>query len=348
MVESASASGPQPFTDLGPDEVLSTLEATGLVCDGRLQALNSFENRVYLIGLDDGGSRVAKFYRPGRWSDAQILEEHAFAAELVAAEIPVVAPLPLDGGRTLHTATGYRVAIYPRQGGRVPELDHVREGPGMRDRIGQFIARIHTVGARAAFTLRPTFEPRSHAEEPIAFITDCGLLPEELAPSWTAVAAQCATRISDRFSAAGRIASLRLHGDCHLGNLLWTGHGPHFVDLDDCRNGPAMQDLWMLADAGAAMNDTDDAGAPSTELTEMIRGYERIRDFDRRELTLLEPLRTMRMLHYSAWLAQRWTDPAFPIAFPWFGSTRYWQDQILFLREQLGRLENGAAGFNEF
>jgi len=328
--------GPRPFTGLGPERVLDSLEAAGLECDGRLQALNSFENRVYLVGLEDGSSRVAKFYRPGRWTDDQILEEHAFAAELAEAEIPVVAPLPLADGRTLFDADGYRIAVFPRQGGRVPELDNVRDGPAMRDRIGQFIARIHNVGARARFRRRPAIDPTTHATEPIAAILASRMLPADLSDAWTSVATQCADRISARFAALGDVARLRVHGDCHLGNLLWTDDGPHFVDLDDARNGPAMQDLWMLADAGAAM--PDEHVSASAELTELIDGYERIRDFDRRELSLVEPLRTMRMLHYSAWLAQRWEDPAFPVAFPWFGTNRYWQDQILSLREQLGQI----------
>ncbi|MGE0799305.1 MAG: serine/threonine protein kinase [Lautropia sp.] len=345
-----TSSVPQPFRDLDPARVLATLEAAGLDCDGRLQALNSFENRVYFVGLHDGGSRVAKFYRPGRWSDAQIREEHAFAAELADAEIPVVAPLPLADGQTLFCANGHRVAVFPRQGGRVPELDNARDGAAIRDRIGQFIARIHTVGARRRFAVRPALTPDSHARQPIAVVRASGLLTDEAADAWIAVATRCADRIAERYDAiVGRdgCATLRLHGDCHLGNLLWTDHGAHFVDLDDARTGPAAQDLWMLADAGAA-NDHSPAGA-SAEWAELIAGYERIRDFDRRELALVETLRTMRMLHYCGWLAERWQDPAFPAAFPWFGTPRYWQDQIIALREQLERLDEPAQqyGFDD-
>ena len=328
---------PQAFAALGPDEVLTSLEAVAVRCDGRLQALNSFENRVYLIGLEDGGSCVAKFYRPGRWRSEQILEEHRFARELVDAEIPVVAPDRLPDGSTLAQVEGFRFAVYPRQGGRIPELDNVIHGPAMRDRIGQFIGRIHNVGARAPFADRPEINARTYGHEPIAIIRDSGMLPEELAPSWLAIAGQCVAQVEERFSEAGELASLRLHVDCHLGNLLWTDDGPHFVDLDDCRTGIAIQDLWMIADAGTAR--AEQSGSVSRELEELLEGYEKMRRLDRREVRLVEPLRTLRMIHYCAWLVQRWDDPAFPLAFPWFNTSRYWQDQILYLREQLGNLQ---------
>ena len=328
--------GPRPFTGLGPDQVLDALESVGLACDGRLLALNSFENRVYLVGLEDGSSRVAKFYRPGRWSDAQLREEHAFARELADAEIPVVAPLAFDGGQTLLDAGGYRLAIYPRQGGRPPELDNRFHGAERRDRIGQFIARIHQVGARAPFRQRPVLDPVTHGDVPIANILASQLLPAELTAAWQAIAEACVVAVRGHWQQSGATA-LRLHGDCHLGNLLWTDDGPHFVDLDDARGGPAIQDLWMLADAGAGP-DIGSSSGPSLEMRELLDGYEKIRDFDWRELRLIETLRTMRMLHYSAWLAERWQDPAFPAAFPWFGTPRYWQDQILALREQLGKI----------
>ncbi len=332
-----------PFASLGPDRVIDALESVGIRCDGRLQALNSFENRVYLVGLEDvdrdsgASSRVVKFYRPERWSDAQILEEHAFAGELAAGEIPVVAPLALDDGSTLQHASGFRFAVYPRQGGRVPELDHAHEGKPMRERIGRFIARIHRVGEARAFTTRPRIDAQDEAHRAIGTVVSSGLLPAELQPSWVAVAEQCASACSAAFATPAR--TLRLHGDCHLGNLLWTDDGPHFVDLDDCRTGPAIQDLWMLADAGAEQAaEGGAANGPTRQMSELLDGYASVRAFDARELRLIEPLRTLRMIGYSAWLAQRWSDPAFPAAFPWFGATRYWQDQILYLREQLGQL----------
>ena len=334
--------GEHPFSTLDPERVIDALETIGLRCDGRLQALNSFENRVYLVGLEEADpldratSRVVKFYRPARWSDAQILEEHAFASELAAAEIPVVAPLALTDGGTLQQAGGFRFAVYPRQGGRVPELDHARDGKPMRERIGQFIARIHRLGEARGFETRPRIDARADPLQAIDAVVQSRLLPLELEASWVAIADQCAKACASAFESAP--TSLRLHGDCHLGNLLWTDDGPHFVDLDDCRTGPAIQDLWMLADAGAEQSDAGPGNGPTRQMSELLDGYRRLRPFDERELRLIEPLRTLRMIGYSAWLAQRWHDPAFPAAFPWFGEQRYWQDQILYLREQLGQL----------
>jgi Ser/Thr protein kinase RdoA (MazF antagonist) len=335
--EAPAAGKPQPFSSLGPDEVLDALESVGVRCDGRLQALNSFENRVYMIGLEDGGSCVTKFYRPGRWRSEQILEEHRFAHELRESEIPVVAPDLLPDGSSLAQVGAFRFAVYPRQGGRIPELDNAIHGPAMRDRIGQFIARIHNVGARAPFSDRPSIDAQTYGHEPVAIIRDSGLLPGDLASSWLAIAGQCVTLVEERFNEAGALTTLRLHGDCHLGNLLWTDDGPHFVDLDDCRTGVAMQDLWMIADAGTAQS--GQFGVASRELEDLLAGYEKMRELDRREVRLVEPLRTLRMIHYSAWLVQRWNDPAFQLAFPWFNTSRYWQDQILYLREQLGNLQ---------
>jgi Ser/Thr protein kinase RdoA (MazF antagonist) len=332
----AGRDSPGSFAALGPDEVLTALEGVGIRCDGRLQALNSFENRVYLVGLEDGGSCVAKFYRPGRWHSSQILEEHRFAHELMEAEIPVVAPDLLGSGSTLAEGAGFRFAVYPRQGGRAPELDNARHGPAMRDRIGQFIGRIHNVGARAPFDDRPLIGPQTYGHEPIALIRASDMLPADLSSSWLAAAERCVEQVERRFREAGDVRTIRLHGDCHLGNLLWTDDGPHFVDLDDCRAGVAVQDLWMVADAG---RDSTDSGGTSRQLEELVTGYEKMRAFDRRELRLLEPLRTLRMIHYCAWLVQRWDDPAFPAAFPWFNTSKYWQDQILYLREQLGNLD---------
>ena len=354
MAAPLSDEGPRPFDALDPARILDAIEAAGIRADGRLLALNSYENRVYLFECEDGRSRVVKFYRPGRWTDAQIEEEHRFSAELAAAEIPVAAPLADDDGRTLRHHDDLRLAIFERMRGRTPELDNRREGPAMRERIGQFLGRIHRVGRSAPFRQRPTlFDPRDGAGA-IASVLACGLLPAELETAWTTVAEACLKACLRHWQAAGDIERLRLHGDCHVGNLLWTSDGPGFVDLDDCRTGPAIQDLWMLADAsgdaasgdagsGDAATADDDEMAPfsprgrgRSALDELIDGYEQFAPFDRRELALIEPLRTWRMLTYCGWLAQRWIDPAFPMAFPWFESNRYWQDQILYLREQLG------------
>ena len=322
--------------------MLNVLDAVGLRCDGRLLSLNSYENRVYQVGQEEGPARgqpprgqdqiVAKFYRPDRWSEAQILEEHAFALELAAAEIPVVAPLAHDG-RTLHASDGFLFAVYPRQGGRAPEL----EDPQTLEWIGRFIGRIHAVGRVRAFASRPALDIASFGDEPRAFLVEGGFIPPELVASWTSVADLALEGVRAAFQRTGRYETLRLHGDCHSGNVLWTptsgnaAGGPHFVDLDDSRMGPAVQDLWMLV--------SGDRHSMSRQLGHLLKGYEDFADFDDRELHLLEALRTLRLLHYSAWLARRWDDPAFPIAFPWFGTVRYWQDRILELREQVAALQ---------
>lgn len=332
--------GPQPFSTLVPDALLSALESCGLRCDGRLQALNSFENRVYLVGMEDGDSVVAKFYRPGRWSDGQILEEHAFAAELAEDGVPVVAPLAIDGNGTLVRREGFRIALYPRQGGRVPELDNVREGPALRNRVGQFLAQLHRIGERRAFRTRPPIDVQHFVDEPVRVVLDSGCLPPDIEPAWRAVALACAQRLASMATRFNDVPRLRLHGDCHPGNLLAARDAIHFVDLDDCRTGPAIQDLWMLADAGAGAGESGAVIDSRRELAELIDGYERVRRFDPRETSMVEWLRTLRMIHYCGWLVQRRDDPAFTTAFPWFSGTRYWQDQVLFLREQLGALQD--------
>lgn len=364
MPSTANAT-PQPFAELGPNTVLAALEEIGLRCDGRLQALNSFENRVYLVGLEDGGSRVAKFYRPGRWNRDQLLEEHRFAHEIAAAEIPLAAPLHRDAlmapdlleeeedpeddaavADTLFESHGFYIAVYRRQGGRVPELDNIHEGPAMRERIGQFIARIHQVGARHGFLHRPPLDCGLDGWRSIERVTECAWLPPEVRHQWEDLARQCCTLVEARLHptlaspGVTDFTRIRLHGDCHLGNLLWTeAHGPHFVDLDDCRSGPAIQDLWMIADAAGQQDAETGDDATSQAMQELLAGYEQIRPFERRELALVEPLRTLRIIRHSAWLAERWEDPAFPAAFPWFGSVRYWQGQIISLQEQLAQLQ---------
>jgi Ser/Thr protein kinase RdoA (MazF antagonist) len=328
---------PHPYSKLTPDVVLNALESAGLRCDGRLLALNSYENRVYQVGVDDpvearGGFVVAKFYRPGRWSDAQILEEHAFAAELAAAEIPVVAPLEL-GGETLLRFDGFRVAVFPRRGGRAPELDD----SDTLEWIGRFIGRIHALGATRRFEHRPAIDIESFGEEPRAFLLASGLIPPDLEPAWRQAADLALEAVRHAFERARGVATIRLHGDCHAGNVLWTPSsgnrpgGPHFVDLDDARMGPAVQDLWMLV--------SGDRASMGRQLGKILRGYEDFAEFDDRELQLLEALRSLRLIHYSAWIARRWDDPAFPIAFPWFNTPRYWQDRVLELREQVAALQ---------
>ena len=316
-----------PYENLTPDVILDAIDASGHRCDGRLQALNSYENRVYQVGQDEGPPLIAKFYRPQRWSDAAILEEHAYSSELAAREIPVVAPLPLAGSNTLGQHLDFRFALYPKQPGRQPELDNT----DTLEWLGRFMGRIHAVGALTAFQARPTLDIASFGEEPVAFILQHGNLPPELQTPYATLTEQLLPLIRQRWQEAGDFTSLRLHGDCHPGNILWTDAGPHFVDFDDSRMGPAIQDLWMLL--------SGERQEQQTQLGYLLDGYSEFADFDERELWLIEPLRTLRMLHYSAWLARRWDDPAFPANFPWFNSQRYWQDQILALREQQAALQ---------
>ncbi|OWY39160.1 stress response serine/threonine protein kinase YihE [Xenophilus sp. AP218F] len=315
-----------PFGALTPDTLLDAVESLGLYANGSLLALNSYENRVYQVGLEDAAPVVAKFYRPERWSDAQILEEHAFSQALAEREIPVVAPLAFDGA-TLHRHGGYRFALFPRRGGRVPELGDARA----LEWIGRFLGRIHALGRVADYAHRPALDIDSFGGEPVAFLLEQQWLPTELREVYRGVAAQALDGVARCFDRAGDVASLRLHGDCHVGNMLWTDDGPHFVDFDDSRTGPAVQDLWMLLSGSREEQ--------SRQLSDVLSGYEDFCEFDMRELHLVEALRTLRLLHYSAWLARRWNDPAFPAAFPWFAGQRYWEEQILTLREQVALLD---------
>lgn len=315
--------GPHPFERLTPDLILDAVESTGPRCDGRLLALNSYENRVYQVGLDEAAPVVAKFYRPARWSDAAILEEHAFARDLDEAEVPVVAPLAGPNGQTLHHHGGFRFALYPKRGGRAPELDR----DDVLRRMGTFLARLHAVGARDRFQARERLGVQVLGRDSMDWLLQAGTVPPELEPAYRAVAGQALEAAQACFDRAGSVAFIRLHGDCHAGNVLWTDEGPHFVDLDDARSGPAVQDLWMLL--------SGDAASQARQLGVVLEGYEMLRAFDRAELYLVEALRTLRLMHYAAWLARRWDDPAFPASFPWFAGARFWQDHVLALREQV-------------
>jgi len=317
-----------PYSRLTPDLMLDAVESLGLLADGRLLALNSYENRVYQVGIEEATPVIAKFYRPGRWSDAQINEEHAFTLELAEREIPVVAPLVM-GGKTLHEYQGYRFSLTPRRGGRAPELDN----PDVLEWMGRFLARIHAVGAIAPFTHRPLLDIASFGDQPREWLLTHDFIPADLRETWLSVIDQALQGVRECFERAGAVTNIRLHGDCHVGNVLYTDAGPHFVDFDDCRMGPAIQDLWMLL-SGSREEMT-------RQLRDVLEGYEEFADFDRRELHLLEALRTLRLIHYSAWLARRWDDPAFPLAFPWFNSQRYWQDRVLELREQVSAMQEG-------
>jgi Ser/Thr protein kinase RdoA (MazF antagonist) len=325
-VEGASA----PYSELTPECILDAVESLHLRCDGRLLALNSYENRVYQVGIEDAPPVIAKFYRPGRWTDAAILEEHRYTQQLAELEIPAVPPIADDRGQTLHLHGGYRFSIYPRKGGRAPELGDAETLTW----LGRFIGRIHTVGRAAAFEHRPTLSVEAYGERPSRFVIDHGFVPPDLLAAYRSTVDDVLKSVRAGFERAGDLALLRLHGDCHMGNVLWTDAGPHFVDFDDCMTGPAVQDLWMLLSGGP-----DEMVA---QLASVLDGYEEFAEFNYAELQLIEPLRSLRMIHYAGWLARRWDDPAFPMHFPWFNTQRYWQDHVLALREQLAAMSEPA------
>ena len=308
-----------PYAALDPDTVLAAVDAAGFLTDGRLLQLASYENRVYQVGIEDAAPIVAKFYRPGRWSDDAIAEEHAFALELAVAELPMVAPLA-RGGRTLFEHAGFRYALYPRRGGRAPEL----ESPDNLAWMGRLIARLHSVGSRASFRAREQLDANTFARAAAHAATASGLLPPRLEQAYRDRVDAVADLADTRFTQLAP-ASLRLHGDCHAGNVLWTDSGPHFVDLDDARMGPAVQDLWMLAPSPRALD-------------ALLDGYVEFRDFDFRELGLVETLRTLRQVHWAGWVAARWHDPAFPRAFAHVGEPRWWEQHVEDLGEALERM----------
>ena len=339
----------RPYAGLHPDTVLDALDGVGLRGDGRLIQLNSYENRVFQVFLEDGRVVVTKFYRPGRWSDEQIAEEHAFAAELAAHEIPVAAawPMKVEADRErgvsvnasaptlarIETPLGaYRFSVSERLGGRAPELEDM----ATLEWIGRFIGRMHAVGATAQFKHRQTLDVATFGTNARDWLLEHEIVTPETATVWRQVVDAALDAVHEAFDKAGPLRTIRLHGDCHLGNVLWTSDGPHFVDLDDAVMGPATQDLWMLL--------SGDRAAMTRQLSAVLDGYESFMDFDWRELSLVEPLRTLRMLHHSAWIARRWNDPAFPPAFPWFASPAYWAEQTTRLREQIVAMAEPPLG----
>jgi len=316
-----------PFATLSPDLIVDAVEAAGFPGDGRVLALGSYENRVFQVGIEDADPVVVKFYRPGRWSDEAIAEEHAFARELAAAEIPVIAPLVppcLDdlGGGPVPVFAGFRFAIYPRRGGQWPELGSADD----RQWIGRFLGRIHAVGGTRPFEHRARLSPAIMGREAVAFLLEGGYVAEYVQHRYEQVTSELLDLVEMQFEATGPVRQLRIHGDCHRNNVLWTDAGPHFVDLDDCMTGPAVQDLWMLVAGNQA--------EMRAQLADLLEGYDQFASFDRTEIALIEPLRALRMVHYAAWLARRWHDPAFPRAFPWFGEARYWERHVAELEEQ--------------
>lgn len=325
----------QAYADLGPDHILEALEQLGFHCDGRFLALNSYENRVYRVGIEEDRPVVAKFYRPARWSDDEVLEEHAFTHELAAAEIPVVAPLTING-RSLHRSGPFRFAVYPCHGGRAPELDDLE----LLEQLGRLVARIHQVGATADFEFRPEIDLESYGIESCEFLLEEDFIPPELRPAYEGVSELLLDGVERCYEQAGRVQTLRIHADFHPGNVLTQGEILHIVDLDDTRTGPAVQDLWMFL--------SGDQDEQRPQLDALLEGYTEFRDFDTRELCLIEALRSLRIVHYAAWIARRWDDPAFQIAFPWFDSSRYWDEHVLALREQVALMQEAPLEWRPY
>jgi Ser/Thr protein kinase RdoA (MazF antagonist) len=313
------------YDQLSPDTVINAVESLGFLSDYRILPLNSYENRVYQVGIDEGEPIIAKFYRANRWTDEQILEEHHFTQELYELDIPVVPPTIIEG-KSLFYYDGFRFALYPRQGGQAPELDN---GDHL-EIIGRFMGRIHQAGRSQAFTFRPSIDTQSFAIDSRDFLLSHSFIPQDLIPAYDTLTQDLIAKITAVFDRV-EFTTIRLHGDCHPGNILWRDDRAHFVDFDDARNGPAIQDLWMLL--------SGDYQQRCLQLADILEGYTEFCDFEPSELQLIEPLRTMRLLHYAAWLARRWDDPAFPHNFPWFNTERYWAEHILSLREQLAALD---------
>ncbi len=336
MTDTEFAPSAHPYEALTPDVVLDAVDSqAGLAggrSDGRQLALNSYENRVYQVGIDDVEPIIVKFYRPNRWTDEAIQEEHDFAEALAQSEIPAIAPLRDAAGNSLFEHAGFRFAIYPRRGGRTPDLEDLDNLVWM----GRFLGRIHAIGATGDFQHRPALDIESFGREPFLYIMSANVVPSDLHEAYSTLVEDVLKQVEAGFERAGvaegKVAQIRLHGDCHPGNILWTDGGPHFVDFDDARTGPAIQDLWMLLSGERAQM--------TGQIDEILSGYSEFMDFNPRELHLIEPLRTLRMIHYSAWLARRWDDPTFPMHFPWFAEPRYWEEQILALREQAAAMMN--------
>lgn len=320
-------SAPAPFDALDPGAVFAAAESIGLEPSGRLFALNSYENRVYQLGDEQGDLWVLKFYRPARWSDAAIAEEHAFTFELAAAELPVAAPLVRDG-RSLFVHGAQRFAAFPYLAGRAPELDQL----ATLTLLGRSLARIHAVGARQRFMHRPVLGLERLGDGARTQVLASGFVPESLREQYARVSGQVIGRVRQCFDNFGPLPRSRIHGDCHAGNILWRESGPLFVDLDDCMSGPRIQDLWMFL-AG-------DAASQQASWAALMEGYEVFAEFDYAELTLVEALRSLRILHHAAWIATRWEDPAFPRAFPWFADARFWERHISDLFEQLAAMDD--------
>ena len=330
------SNNPHPYDALTPDVLLDAVESNGFLCDGSFLALNSYENRVYQVGIEDGEPLIAKFYRPGRWPVAAIQEEHDFSSELTEHEIPVVCPLANRDGETLFEFAGFRFALFPRQGGYWPELNKHED----RLQFGRLMGRIHAIGANQPFVHRPNISIEDFGAASRDWLLENNFIPEHLLQAYQTLTDELLLQIKQAWQRAGDFQNIRLHGDCHAGNILWTDDGPHFVDLDDCRMGPAVQDLWMLL--------SGERDEKAIQLEDFLEGYTEFHDFEARELNLIEALRTLRLMHYAAWLGRRWQDPAFPRHFPWFNESRYWEEHILTLREQAAAMNEPPLQWGQF
>lgn len=316
----------QPFYQMTPDRVIDAVESQGWVSDYRILELNSYENRVYQVGIEGGDPVIAKFYRPARWTDDQILEEHQFCFELAEQELSVVAPLRAEDGRSLYVDRDFRFSLFPRRGGRAPELDD----PDHLYKLGVTLGRIHAVGGSQPFITRPTLDVQSFGWDNRDLVLT-GFIPRSLHEAYARISEQLLKRVESVFNDYADLQQIRVHGDCHSGNIMWRNDLPHFVDFDDARMAPAIQDLWMLL--------TGDRPQREKQLGEVLAGYEEFNDFNPQELHLIEPLRALRMINYAAWIAKRWEDPAFPKGFPWFNTERYWGEHLLDLKEQFSKLD---------
>ncbi len=324
----------RPFDGLTPDTIADAIESLGMPCDGRLLALNSYENRVWQVGIDDAQPVIVKFYRPQRWTDDAILEEHRFAAELAGNGLSVVAPLTIQD-TTLHQFHEFRFAVFPRRGGHAPEAAH---RPTL-EALGRQLGRFHAVSAAGQFQHRPGLSIDSMGEASVDYLLKERWIPTHLEDAFETLCGGLLGQIREIWHLADGLPWIRLHGDCHPGNLLWRDDQAHFVDLDDCLSGPAVQDLWMLI--------SGDRSERSQQWQWLLDGYRLFSNFELRSLGLVESLRTLRMLNYQAWLARRWNDPAFPAAFPWFESPRHWEQVIQQLREQMDELQQGPLILHE-
>lgn len=320
---------PHPFATLTPDFIMDAIEAQGYRCDGRLLALNSYENRVYQVGIEDQQPLIAKFYRPDRWSEQQILEEHDFSFELAQQELPVVTPLKNSADKNLLCFQGFFISLFERKGGRAPELDH-QDNLSI---LGRLLARMHLIGAIDEYQYRPSIDIQSYGHDSVTFITE-HFIPTELKIAYVSLTDDLLRKLDDVIDRVGSVRIIRVHGDCHAGNMLWRDGNPHFVDFDDSRMAPAIQDIWMLLSGSHEQQ--------AIQIKKIIDAYLEFNDFNMSELQLIEVFRTLRIMYYSAWLARRWSDPAFPHSFPWFNTIRYWEEHILELREQFAALNEPA------